>query len=264
MHKMAVILLFICISFTGKQEAARDVIATRFPTPQGYSRKPAAPHSFTAFLRALPLKPKGALVKYYDGVSKPNRNVYEAVIDLPIGKRNLHQCADAVMRLRADYLFQKKEYDRISFHFTNGFEAAFSRWRKGERIVVKGNKVNWVKSAAPSDSYETYWKYMEMVFTYAGTASLSKELQSIEISQIQPGDVFIKGGFPGHAVIVTDVAENEKGQKVFMLAQSYMPAQELQVLKNPAGKGVWYDINFGQTLNTPEWTFDVSELKRFR
>ena len=40
---------------------------------------------------------------------------------------------------------------------------------------------------------------------------------------MQIGDVFLKGSLPGHCVIVVDMAENnETGEKLFMIAQSYM------------------------------------------
>ena len=58
------------------------------------------------------------------------------------------------------------------------------------------------------------------IFYYAGTASLSKELKSQQISKIKAGDVFIKGGFPGHGVLVVDVAQHkESGKRIFLLAQ---------------------------------------------
>ena len=105
-----------------------------------------------------------------------------------------------------------------------------------------------------------------MVFNYAGTASLSKEMNPISISNIQIGDVFIKGGFPGHAVIVVDMATNGN-KKIFLLAQSYMPAQDLQILINPSisskNKVFWYSADNLSLLETPEWTFKSSELKRF-
>src|SRR5262245_19513806 len=71
------------------------------------------------------------------------------------------------------------------------------------------------------------------------------------------GDVFIQAGYPGHAVIVVDVAKDRQGHKVFLLAQSYMPAQDMQILRNPELRalGPWYDANFGAILRTPEWTF---------
>ena len=98
---------------------------------------------------------------------------------------------------------------------------------------------------------------------YAGTHSLSKSLHSKSIKDIAIGDVFIVGGFPGHAVIVVDVAENNIGEKVFLLAQSYMPAQETQILKNynDAKISPWYSANINERLYTPQWTFGVGQLK---
>jgi hypothetical protein len=96
---------------------------------------------------------------------------------------------------------------------------------------------------------------------------LSRELQPVDnVSDMRIGDVFIKGGFPGHAVIVVDMAANPTtGKKVFLLAQSYMPAQDVHILRNPANpkSNPWYELAFGERLHTPEWTFTAKELKRF-
>lgn len=268
----AILMVIFCFfSFsetnnTNKTNLFENTIQQRFQLPQGFVREEESKNSFDYFLRNLPLKPLGSNVLYFDGTTKPNRNVYEAVVDLPIGKQDLHQCADAVMRLRADYFYSQKQYDKIHFNFTNGFRADFSKWAAGYRIAIKGNKTSWIKTAKPSNSYETYWKYLEKVFMYAGTASLEKELKPINALDIKIGDVFIKGGFPGHAVIVVDMAVNPKNnKKIMLLAQSYMPAQELQILKNPNNSSLspWYAVDFGTSLQTPEWTFSSSQLKRF-
>ncbi|SFD89959.1 DUF4846 domain-containing protein [Flavobacterium phragmitis] len=266
---LTVIICFFSFSKTNNttnNNLLGNTIQQRFQLPQGFVREEESKTSFDFFLRNLPLKSVNSNVLYFDGTKKPNRNIYEAVVDLPIGKRDLHQCADAVMRLRADYFYSQKQYDKIHFNFTNGFRADFSKWSAGYRIAIKGNKTNWVKTAKPSNSYETYWKYLETVFMYAGTASLEKELKPINVLDVKIGDVFIKGGFPGHAVIVVDIAVNPKNnRKIMLLAQSYMPAQEIQILKNPNNSSLspWYDIDFGTSLKTPEWTFSSSQLKRF-
>lgn len=266
---LMVIFCFFSFSETNNTNESNplgNTIQQRFQLPQGFVREEESKTSFDFFLRNLPLKPLGSNVLYFDGTIKPNRNVYDAVVDLPIGKQDLHQCADAVIRLRADYFYSQKQYDKIHFNFTNGFRVDFSKWAAGYRIAVKGNKTSWVKTAKPSDSYETYWKYLETVFMYAGTASLEKELKPINVSDIKIGDVFIKGGFPGHAVIVVDMAVNPKNnQKIMLLAQSYMPAQEIQILKNPNNSSLspWYAVDFGTSLKTPEWAFTLSQLKRF-
>ena len=243
-----------------------NTVQTRFIIPFGYERIPLPPNSFGTYLRNLPLKPVGSKVKYYDGKEKDKENVYSAVIDLPIGSKNLHQCADAIMRLKADYHYSKKEYDKIHFNLTNGFRMDFTKWMQGNRLKVSGNKTSWYKTKIVSNTEKEYWKYLEIIFTYAGTLSLSKELNSIDIAEMKIGDVFIQGGSPGHAVIVVDMIVNKKTDtKLFMLAQSYMPAQELQILVNPfqTELGVWYSLNKKTTIVTPEWNFRINDLKRF-
>lgn len=244
-----------------------QTLATRFKPPADYGRIPAKTGSFAHYLQNLPLKPHGATVKYYDGTKKIRPGVYCAVVDMEIGNKDLQQCADAVMRLRAEHLYQQKQYEKIHFRFTNGDKALYTQYADGYRATVKGNKITWNKTAKKDYGYATFRKYMDLVFTYAGTLSLSKELTPVtSLKDMQIGDVFIKGGSPGHAVIVVDMAQHPKtGEKLFLLAQSYMPAQETQILLNPndAELSPWYSINFEGTLKTPEWTFEKNQLKRF-
>ncbi|MBN2491573.1 MAG: hypothetical protein JXQ29_12055 [Planctomycetes bacterium] len=124
-----------------------------------------------------------------------------------------------------------------------------------------------VAHGAPADrSYGSFRRYLDTVFTYAGTASLVRELRRVPSRRdLRAGDVFVHGGHPGHAVLVVDVAESGDGQeKAFLLAQSYMPAQDIHILKNPGdARSPWYSTGFGETLRTPEWTFAAIEQRRF-
>ena len=236
-------------------------LETRFPVPDGYKRVNQDQQSFGNFLRRFSLQPDGAPVRYYDGQIKGGQ-VHEAVFNLSVGTKNLQQCADAVMRMRAEYLYAQNRKSEIHFHLTNGFDMAYSKWMEGYRLQVKGNATQWVNSKQAMDTHETFMEYMEVVFNYAGTLSLSKELKKKNPSNIVPGDIWIYGGSPGHAVLVVDVAENASGERVFMIAQSYMPAQEMHILKNLNEPGIspWYRIPEGQ-FQTPEWTFEQDELK---
>lgn len=241
-------------------------IEERFNLPEGFERVKVEKGSFQEYLRKLPLKPHGSKVLYYDGREKDKSDVYEAVVDVEIGKRDLHQCADAVMLLRAEYLLKSGRTRDIHFNFVNGFKADYSKWTQGWRIKVNGNNVSWVRNASESDSYESFRKYMDMVFAYAGTLSLEKELKSIDKEDMDIGDVFIKGASPGHAVIVVDMAINkDTGEKLFMLAQSYMPAQQTQILcnNNEPEMSPWYSLNYEGKLYTPEWVFEENSLRRF-
>lgn len=242
-------------------------IAERFALPQGFTRGISAKNSFGEYLQSILLKPNGSLVHFYNGQEKPNK-VAAAVLNVDVGTKDLQQCADAVMRLRAEYLYQNKLYDALHFNFTNGFKAEYTKWRNGYRIVVKGNKVSWIKTTKESISYESFKDYLNIVFTYAGTASLSQELKMINPRQMQIGDVLIRGGSPGHAVIVVDMAINTKTKKkLFMVAQSFMPAQDIHILinKNNPAISPWYELDENaEEINTPEWTFYCQEeTKRF-
>lgn len=238
-------------------------IKNRYLPLEGYTRIEHEEGSFAEFLRNQKLKPYGEKVLYYDGRKKPSNGVYDSVFDVNIGNRDLHQCADAIMLLKAEYLYSQEQYDKISYNFVSGFEAEYKKWMDGYRIDVQGNDAGYYKAAEPSNSYEVFRKYMDMVFAYSGTLSLEKELKSASIDNMNIGDVFIVGGGPGHAVIIVDMAANSDGEKVFLLAQSYMPAQQTQLLINPMDEDIspWYSLKGKEKLITPQWTFELDTLK---
>jgi hypothetical protein len=250
----------------GKREPTAR-IATATPPPEGYERVEVTAESFANWLRHLPLKENGTPVYLYDGRKKGNQGAHFAVVDIDTGTRDLQQCADAVIRLRGEYLYSRGLYSSIHFNFTSGDEASFTKWAAGYRPKVDNNKVQWVKNEDEDSSYRNFRRYLTTVFVYAGTYSLSRELKSRKnIHDMAIGDIFIEPGFPGHAVIVVDMAENkENGAKVFLLAQSFMPAQDIHVLKNPnnAGLSPWYALDFGRILRTPEWQFKDTDLRYF-
>lgn len=241
-------------------------VVSRFIPPNNFTRKEVTENSYDFYLRNLPLHPAGKKVALYNGNLKANQRAQAAVIKMDVGKQDLQQCADAIMRLRAEYLYKQKKYADLHFNFTNGFNAKYSIWKNGKGIAVNGNQVNWVNSSKSNGSYESFRRYMNKVFMFAGTASLEKELKQKALKNIEAGDVFIKGGHPGHAVIVIDIAQDQNGDKVFMLAQSYMPAQEIHILKNPTNASIspWYKLSeITNAIETPEWTFYSNQLRSF-
>lgn len=220
-------------------------VQTRYNVPENYTRKTYRHQDFGYHLQQLPLKDYGKKVKYYNGKDKNTPQVYSSVVDLPIGAKDLHQCADAAMRLRADFLYQQKRYGEISFHFNDGQPRAYTDYVKGDY------------------STQTYWNYLEHIFMYANTSSLKQQLQSVPKNEVQIGDILLQSGTPyGHAVIVIDMAENQAGDRLVLLAQSYMPAQELQVLENPSSSdgNPWYRIDHDRII-TPEWEFTSADWK---
>lgn len=249
------------------QDNYGNTISERFKVPDGYTRLACKDSSFGAWARTIKLKPYGAKVKLYNGDLKSRQDVHAAVLDFDCGTKNLQQCADAVMRIRAEYLYSVKKSNDIKFHYTSGDLIPFSRWKNGERPYVKKNKVLWSSGKPKCSDHECLKSYLWNVFNYAGTLSVEKETKPIaNVHDIMPGDIFVLGGSPGHAVTVLDVAVNNKtGKKIFLLCQSYMPAQDIHVLKNFNDNllSPWYSEDFGEVLETPEWDFGKTNLRRY-
>ena len=145
------------------------------------------------------------------------------------------------MRLRAEYLYSQKRFSEIRFCDNNN---------TCYRIGIETDRKH-------------FDQYLEKVFVHCGTLSLQKQLKPIQhFTDMQIGDVLIKGGSPGHAMIVVDMAISKAGKKIYMLAQSYMPAQDVHIVKNPMNDeyNPWYEMN-DTTIITPEWVFEPTQLR---
>ncbi len=242
-------------------------IENRIPVPAGYERLTISTGGFGDWLRHLPLKPGTPEVLLFNGQKKANQAAHAAVVDIDVGTQDLQQCADAVIRFRAEYLYSRGRYEDIRFRYTSGDEVDFRRWMDGNRPAVRGSSVTWAKLEPADLSYTSFRSYLNNIFQYAGSISLNEDLVPIrDPSTLKIGDVFIKPGSPGHAVLVVDIAcDARTGRKIFLLVQSYMPAQDAHILKNTLSSRLspWFEADFGSTLITPEWQFSRSEHRRF-
>lgn len=242
-----------------------NTLETRIEVPDGYKRVEACDGSLGEFIRSYPLKDADEPLLLYNGKKKFNQSSGAAVFSLPLEDMDLQQCADSVMRVYAEYFWENKEYNKIRFHFTNGFLCEYTKWRDGYRVKIDGNNVTWSKEASYDDSYENFVSYLHMVFNYAGTLSMeSYETKEISLDDMTIGDVIIKGGSPGHVVLVIDECKNSDGKSAYLLGQGYMPAQEFHVITNPLhGDDPWYyedEISF--PFETAEYEFEDESMIR--
>ncbi|MCB9198168.1 MAG: DUF4846 domain-containing protein [Flavobacteriales bacterium] len=244
-----------------------NTIINRIRVPSGYERYTHKPGTFGHWLQRLPLKSGNPKVFLYNGQPKWNQNAHCYVVDIETGTKDLQQCADALMRLRAEYLYSNGQQDNIHFKYTNGATVTYKKWREGYMPVPGSGTVQWVKSDKAGTGYKKFKDFLIQVYNYAGTHSLDKELTKLNFRDMEPGDIIIEGGFPGHGIIVVDMAVNRKtGEKLFLLAQSYMPAQDIQILRNPNNVQLspWYSLSeIDYIVDTPEWEFDTDDLRRW-
>ena len=104
-------------------------IRDRIIPPTGYNWVNEEPNSFGAFLQNIQLKVDKSPILDYTGLPISNQAAHVAILNYDVGIRDLQQCADAVIRLRAEYLFERGNYSEIAFHFTSGDLFTWEQYR---------------------------------------------------------------------------------------------------------------------------------------
>ena len=220
------------------------------PEPWGYERISGDDVTYTNFLRSLPLKGRGSKVQLYTGGDARFQSLNYAVIDLPL-LSNAEQCADVCMRLRAEYLFYTKQYGRIRFQNVNGKTMSYGG----------------------GSSRRSFERYLRNLYGVASTFSLSREMTTRRLADMQPGDVFVYAAVDrpgnqkyGHAVMVVDVAENKNGEKAFLLAEGNTPAREIHVMRNFENpfRSPWFMLDEdADNLILSVFHYKATDLKHF-
>ena len=183
-------------------------------TPLGYERVGLPGDGFGAFIREFPLQGRGSHMKYYDGSLAYGQCLAYAVLDLPMVS-NMEQCADAVMRMRAEYFWRDGQYGRIHFHSVGGKDMRYGGG--ADRVAFE--------------------QYLRRVYGNANTASLRRHMVEKDFCDVAPGDVLVyeapSAATYGHAVLIADVAVDPgTGKKALMIAESSTPALTMHVVRN--------------------------------
>lgn len=233
--------------------ALAETLAEAFPPPAGAHRAPA--DAFGAWLGELPLYAPDRQVLSYDG--RPMAMNAARVVDIPVGTRDLQQCADSALRLRASW--QRSVGQSPAFHYTSGDLSSWSAWSAGTRPRVSGNSVSFAAHAAAADSGDASFEaWLMNLYTYAGTRSLA--LDTVAVTEPRAGDLVVIPGSPGHAVVLLDVATDGATTWV-LVGQGYMPAMDFHVLAGPDSG--WFRAE-GDVLPSSPIPVPWSGLRRWR
>lgn len=242
-------------------------IQSRVNIPKGFKRVEYAKGSFQEYLRNYELKPFGSKIINYDDSQYFWQSGHVGVLEIPVPKNGLQQCADALIRVRSEYLWDNNRKDEIGFNFTSGHYCSWLKYAEGYRPKIDGNKVSFHKTAAKDHSKTNFYKYLNLIYTYSGTLSLYNELPKInDVSKLQIGDMLIKGGTPGHIAIICDEIVNETGDKLFLLFQGNTPAQSVHLVKNLDDSTIspWYKLEKDAVIPVSNYTFYDSKFVRFK
>ena len=104
--KLILMIPFFCFSKSYSYISDQDSEhVTSINIRMNFSRTNVDTNSFSHWLRNFPIKEESSEVMYFNGESKYNQSIHHRILDIDIGSKNLQQCADAFIRLRAEYLF---------------------------------------------------------------------------------------------------------------------------------------------------------------
>lgn len=238
-----------------------------FNPPHGFERVSLDEKSFGHWLRQLPIRMDRTDVLSYRG--EPLARPSAAVVLLDVGTRDLQQCADSIIRLHGEYLWHRGHGHRAAYHFTDRQRTAWIDWVKGERFHMVNKRLKRARGRPRQNHYKNYRRWLTYVFIYAGTRSMKLDSNSVDANVLMPGDFFVRPGGPGHAVLILDVAVNASGERVGLLGQGFMPAEDFHVLKaKNALNGVWFPLPETDSAGvaTPSWhqPFRKQDARRFK
>ncbi|SDS12371.1 DUF4846 domain-containing protein [Winogradskyella sediminis] len=241
-------------------------IASRVNIPEGYKRVNYAKGSFEAYLRNYKLKAYGSKIINYDDTNYFWQGGHIGVLEVPVPKNGLQQCADALIRIRSEYLWDNNRKNEIGFNFTSGHYCSWTKYAEGYRPKINGNKVTFYKTARANTSKDNFYKYLNLIYMYSGTLSLYNELETVKAKDLKIGDMLIKGGSPGHIVMIADEVINENGEKLFLLFQGNTPAQSVHLVKNLQAPSIspWYKLEDDVMIQVSNYTFVSSKYVRFK
>ena len=249
---LGMLLLMLSVGFvacasptSGTPAEPPSTVALAFAPPAGFTRVDGG--QFGVWLQSLKLRDPSIRVRTFAGaeVDHPAR-----VVDMPLAPGDLQQCADSLIRLRADWL--KSVGRPITFHATSGDPIPYAKWASGQRPFESGGRLRWKRVAVG-----TWDEYLAAVFTWAGTRSLL--LDTVPADKPQPGDMLLVPGSPGHVVVFLDVA-TRGDETLVLIGEGYMPAQDFHVELGP-NDGWW---RLTETIDLGHVAMPAGGLRRWK
>ena len=232
----------ICVLLLG---ASAETLEAAYPVPSGFVRK--SDSAFGQWLRTRSVADPNVPILTYDGRVVGHKG---RVIALEMVSGDRQQCADSIIRLRAEWELESGHLP--SFHATSGDPMPWKRFVQGEKPYEKDGRIAWKQGSS-----KRWEDYLSRVFIWAGTASLAAYDTEAALNPTA-GDVMVQGGFPGHAILLLDVVERGD-ERLVLVGEGYMPAQNFHVEHGPVDG--WWRWKDGVSLN--HWRLKADTLRRF-
>jgi hypothetical protein len=243
MKKLKFILLII-LGLNSSYVFSQAKTVANIKHPFNYTRNSYIKNSFSEWIQQLPIKATNDILSH--GNTKINNSLYHvfAVVQMPLlFKTDLEQCADYSMRFWAEFHKAKNKLNDL-------YLFDYSGTRK------------YYKSEGKS-----YTNFLQWAFNTSNSSSLKNGCKEVPESDLQPGDMFVQNetGGIGHVSMIVDVCSNGKGEKLYLIGYSFMPAQEFHIEKamNDYGVEGWFSLEGYYKYLKENLNFGKPGLRRF-
>lgn len=239
----AYLIIMRCYS----QEARNLTIKSIELPDSSFNRVVCKPGTFAYWLRNLPLKPKDSPVLDYRGLvyKKGTDSTVAAVVNWNMQGKRLEQCMDILVRFYAEYLWENNRYGDIVFPLPGGYYLRWNDWKSGKRPYFKGIDVHLKKHENPDSSRTSFERYLRIVFAESHTQQFYFAYERIVPKNIQIGDFIVKRGSKSHAVMIVDLAWNNKGDTLALIGHGDTPACQFYIL-NYRRDDPWIPLDFNK------------------
>ena len=251
---------------SAEQRRAYRPLVARIEAPVGFRRAAVVPGGFADWLRHLPAAPVHTPVETAGGrivlgADHPN---LACAIRLQPNRPKLLRAANMMIRLRAEYIWATGGLDRLGFHFTSGQRAGWSAWAAGARSIRDGGRIRFADAGLVDSSRDSFCAYLETIFHHASATSLLDDTRPVPDQSVEAGDILLRPGRKGHAMMVLDIATDGRGQVRLLLGQGGTPAQTFHVLRSDGGSP-WFPIAQSQTIGLGQrGEFETTHLRRWQ
>ena len=189
------------------------------PPDTNFKRIEVKENSFAAWLRNQKIRPQGSAVLDYKGreYKSGSDTTVAFVLDIDIRNRRTEQCMDILIRLYSEYIWQRGKKEYLVFPLPGGYLLYWQEWQEGKRPKFKGIHVSMQKSERPDSSFLNFESYLRTIYAESHTQQFYHGYSPIMQNELQIGDFIVKKGSKAHAVMITDLAEDDRGNMQMLI-----------------------------------------------
>lgn len=211
-------------------------------TPEGYTRINYNESTFSGWIQNLKTKYNRELIDYR-GRELSRQYSVMAVVEMELlFEEDLEQCADYCMRFWAEYHITSKKTEKLFLYNYSG-----------KKEYYKSDK--------------NMKKFLRTHFANSNSYSIKMGATPINENQIMPGDMIVQNsnGGIGHVSMIMDECINSKGEKLYLIGFSFMPAQEFHIerAENSYGQNGWFTLKGYYKFLKERLDFGKPVLRRF-